>query len=110
MHHCVPGLRTASRLGQRFDAVLVEVPYKELSDAALAGVVESFVLREGTDYGHRDVDFEEKCRSVKRQLEKGSAAIVYDSVTDSINIVVKGAEGSVKGAEGSKKPGANPKR
>ncbi len=110
MHHCVPGLRTASRLGQRFDAVLVEVPYKELSDAALAGVVESFVLREGTDYGQRDVDFEEKCRSVKRQLEKGSAAVVYDSATDSINIIVKGAEGSVQGAEGSKKPGANPRR
>ncbi len=68
---------------------MVEVPYTDLSDAALAGVVESFVLREGTDYGHRDVGFDEKCRSVKRQLEQGSAAIVYDSVTDSINIVIR---------------------
>ena len=68
---------------------MVEVPYTDLSDAALVGVVESFVLREGTDYGHRDVGFDEKCRNVKRQLEQGSAAIVYDSVTNSINIVIR---------------------
>ena len=68
---------------------MVEIPYTELSDLALDGVVESFVLREGTDYGQRDVSFEEKCCSVKRQLEEGSATIVYDAATDSINIVLQ---------------------
>ena len=38
----------------------VEIPYRELSEAALRGVVESFVLREGTDYGDREFSFEEK--------------------------------------------------
>ena len=68
---------------------MVEIPHTELSAVALDGVVESFVLREGTDYGHRDVSFNEKCRSVKRQLEEGSATIVYDAATDSINIVLQ---------------------
>ena len=33
----------------------VEVPPEALSPLALRGAIESFVLREGTDYGERDV-------------------------------------------------------
>ena len=33
----------------------VAVPHTELSPEALQGVIEAFVLREGTDYGDRDV-------------------------------------------------------
>jgi uncharacterized protein len=67
----------------------VEVPYGELTPEALRGVVESFVLREGTDYGERDVPFERKVADVLRQLERREAAIMYDPGTDSIDIVVK---------------------
>ena len=35
----------------------IVVPHTELSAEALTGVIESFVLREGTDYGERDVPF-----------------------------------------------------
>jgi uncharacterized protein YheU (UPF0270 family) len=69
----------------------VEVPHRELSADALRGVVESFVLREGTDYGDRDVSFESKVADVMRQLERREAVIMYDPGTDSIDIVVKGA-------------------
>jgi uncharacterized protein len=67
------------------------VPHAELSPEALRGVVESFVLREGTDYGDRDVPFERKVADVLRQLERREAAIMYDPGTDSIDIVVKHA-------------------
>jgi uncharacterized protein YheU (UPF0270 family) len=67
----------------------VEVPHAELSADALRGVVESFVLREGTDYGERDVPFERKVADVMRQLERGEAVIVYDPGTDSIDILVR---------------------
>lgn len=67
----------------------VEVPHTELSRDALRGVVESFVLREGTDYGGRDVSFASKVADVMRQLDLGEAAITYDPGTDSIDIVVK---------------------
>jgi uncharacterized protein len=71
------------------DSGPVEVPHKELSRDALRGVVESFVLREGTDYGEREISFESKVADVMRQLEEGDATIVYDPDTDSIDIVVK---------------------
>jgi uncharacterized protein YheU (UPF0270 family) len=67
----------------------VDVPYTELSPDALTGVIESFVLREGTDYGERDVPFETKVLQVRRQLERREAQIVFDPLTDSIHIVVR---------------------
>ena len=66
----------------------VEVPHAELSAAALRGVVEAFVLREGTDYGERDVTHESKVGAVMRQLERGEAKILFDPVTESVDIVV----------------------
>lgn len=66
----------------------VEVPHAELSADALRSVIESFVLREGTDYGERDVSHDAKMTQVLRQLERGEARILFDPVTESIDIVV----------------------
>jgi len=65
----------------------VTVPHAQLSHEALRGVVESFVLREGTDYGERDVAFETKVAQVMRQIERGEARILYDPVTASVSVV-----------------------
>jgi len=65
----------------------IEVPFRELSSDALAGVVESFVLREGTDYGAREYSLEEKVAHVMRQLERGEAKIMFDPDSDSVSIV-----------------------
>ena len=59
---------------------------------ALTGVIESFVLREGTDYGERDVPFETKVMQVRRQLERREAEIVFDPSTETIGIVVRKPE------------------
>ena len=67
----------------------IVVPHTELSADALSGVIESFVLREGTDYGERDVPFETKVLQVRRQLERREAEIVFDPNTESIGIVVR---------------------
>ena len=64
------------------------VPYTKLSDDALRGVIESFVLREGTDYGERDVTQEQKVAQVMRQLQRGEAQIMFDPVTSTVDIVV----------------------
>jgi hypothetical protein len=53
-------------------------------------VVESFVLREGTDYGEHDVPFATKVAQVIRQLERGEVRIMFDPVTQSVQIVVRG--------------------
>ena len=66
----------------------VVVPHTELNPELLRSVIESFVLREGTDYGEREFSLEDKVRRVMRQMERGEAQIVFDSRTDSVDIVV----------------------
>jgi uncharacterized protein YheU (UPF0270 family) len=64
------------------------VPHTELSEDALRGVVESFVLREGTEYGEKDFSLDQKLAHVIRQLERGEAQIVFDPESETIDIVV----------------------
>jgi uncharacterized protein YheU (UPF0270 family) len=66
----------------------VVIPYTELSPEALQGVVESFVLREGTEYGETDFSLEQKVAHVMRQLERKEAHVVFDPDSQSVNIVV----------------------
>ncbi len=67
----------------------IDVPFAELSADALRGVVEAFVLREGTDYGARAVSHEDKVAQVLRQLERGEARIVFDPMSETVDIMVK---------------------
>lgn len=64
------------------------VPYQELSADALQGVIESFVLREGTEYGETDFSLEQKVAHVMRQLQRKEAHIVFDPDSQSVNLVV----------------------
>ena len=54
----------------------VEVPHTELAGDLLHAVIESFVLREGTDYGEFEFSLDQKVARVIRQLERGEAYIV----------------------------------
>jgi uncharacterized protein YheU (UPF0270 family) len=65
----------------------VDVPYTRLAADVLRRVAEEFVSRDGTDYGTAEKTLEEKVMDVRRQLERGEAAIVYDPESCSINIV-----------------------
>jgi len=67
----------------------VEVPHTALAENLLRAVIESFVLREGTDYGERELALEVKVSRVLRQLERGEARIIFDPSTDSVDIVQK---------------------
>ena len=66
----------------------VEVPFDALSAEALQGVIESFVLREGTDYGEREYTLEQKRTQVLAQRRRGEARILYDPESDSVTIEV----------------------
>lgn len=67
---------------------LLVVPHAELSPEALRGVIESFVLREGTEYGEREFSLDEKVAHVVRQLERGEVHVIFDANTETIDIVV----------------------
>lgn len=70
------------------DDEVIVIPHRELSEQALKGVLESFVLREGTEYGERDVSLEQKVADVLRQLERGEAQVIFHPKLESIDIVV----------------------
>jgi uncharacterized protein YheU (UPF0270 family) len=65
----------------------VEIPYTELSAEALRGVIESFVLREGTEYGARDFGLDEKVAQVMALLVRGKARVMFDAETETVTIV-----------------------
>ena len=67
----------------------VEVPYSELPPELLHAVIESFVLREGTDYGEREFSLEQKVAKVVAQLKGGEAKILFDPESDSVTIAVR---------------------
>jgi uncharacterized protein YheU (UPF0270 family) len=67
----------------------VPIPLEALSAEAVRGVITSFVLREGTDYGAYEYTLEQKVAQVLRQLERGEAQILFDPDSESIAIVVK---------------------
>ena len=69
----------------------------------VATVVEAFVLREGTDYGERVASHEEKVMQVMRQLERGAAKIVFDPVTESVDIVLSEALGRITPTESGRR-------
>jgi hypothetical protein len=67
---------------------LVDIPMSELAPQTLQALVESFVLREGTDYGVQEVPLATKVGQVIRQLQRGEARIVFDPATESVDIRV----------------------
>ena len=72
--------------GERSESVVV--PHTELEAGVLRAVVESFVLREGTDYGEHELSLDQKVARVIRQLERGEARIIFDPDSESVDIQV----------------------
>jgi uncharacterized protein YheU (UPF0270 family) len=71
------------------DEAPVAVPHTALAADLLRAVIESFILREGTDYGERELSLDDKVERVMRLLERGEARIVFDPKTESVSIVTK---------------------
>lgn len=66
---------------------MIEIPPDRLNPETLSNVIESFVLREGTDYGAQEVPLEDKVARVFAQLKRGEVRLVYDAGEDSCTIV-----------------------
>jgi uncharacterized protein YheU (UPF0270 family) len=73
--------------GKSASSESVEVPYTELAADLLHAVIESYVLREGTDYGEKEYSLQDKVAHVVKQLERGDAQIVFDPETESVSII-----------------------
>lgn len=65
------------------------IPFKEIPIDTLNNLIESFILREGTDYGEEELSLNDKISHIKTQLEQGDAVITYSELHDTINIMPK---------------------
>lgn len=65
------------------------IPPARLSAATLQGLIEAFITREGTDYGADEIDLSVKVKQVEAQLAQSEVLIVFDSATESVNLVTK---------------------
>ena len=66
---------------------VVVVSHKLLSEEACQSIIDEFVLREGTDYGHREWTLLDKRRAVLRQLDAGYLKLVYDHKSQTCNLI-----------------------
>ena len=67
------------------------IPWQQLPAATLDSLIESFVLREGTDYGEQERSLEQKVNDVKRQLKSGDVVLVWSELHETVNIMPRNA-------------------
>ena len=65
----------------------MEFPHNQVPEQTLLAIIEEFISREGTDYGHREYTLDEKVEKVKSQLLNGEIKLLFDSETSSCNLV-----------------------
>lgn len=70
-------------------APFVVVPLAKISEEALSGLINEFILREGTDYGAREFSLEEKYTQIRKQLVSGNVLIVFDTAEQTASIIRK---------------------
>ncbi len=75
----------------------VVIPFQELSPEVLEGIIQEFVLREGTEYGAKEYSLPEKVEHVRKQLEQGKAQIIFDPKEESCDIVPARGTASFRG-------------
>lgn len=63
------------------------IPWQELAPETLENLIESFVLREGTDYGEHERSLEDKVADVKQQLQSGEVVLVWSELHETVNLM-----------------------
>ena len=67
--------------------VFVNVPWSRVEPLQRTALVESFILREGTDYGLHEQSHQTKVDSLMAQLNEGKAHLIFDMRSETFNIV-----------------------
>ena len=68
---------------------MIEIPPQRLPAQVLDALLEDFVLREGTDYGEREVAMAEQVARARRQLAAGEVVIVWDEQLETCNLLTR---------------------
>ncbi|RXS43231.1 YheU family protein [Idiomarina sp. 29L] len=65
------------------------IPWQEVDTETLNNLLESVVLREGTDYGDQEMSFDTKVEQLREQVKSGEAVIVFSELHESVDVVPK---------------------
>ena len=65
----------------------VRIPWDRLSPDQLRALAESFVLREGTDYGINELSHDEKTERLIKLIKSGQVHVTFDLQHQSFNII-----------------------
>ena len=77
------------------------ISYTDIDSSTLHNLIESFVLREGTDYGEQEISLAEKVQAIQRQLKTGEILIVYSDLDETVNLMSKQHFMQQQAADGS---------
>ncbi|MCB5227238.1 YheU family protein [Alishewanella sp. 16-MA] len=77
------------------------ISYTDIDPTTLDNLIESFVLREGTDYGEQEVSLAVKVQAIRRQLKAGEVLIVYSELDETVNLMSKQHFMQQQAADGS---------
>ncbi|WP_044469852.1 YheU family protein [Mannheimia massilioguelmaensis] len=67
------------------------IPWQELEKETLINIVESFILREGTDYGMEELSLAEKTENLLSQIRSGNVTIFWSELHQTIDIKANNA-------------------
>ncbi|KAE9532441.1 YheU family protein [Ursidibacter arcticus] len=62
------------------------IPWQSLEETTLNNILDSFILREGTDYGVRELSLVEKRERLLAQLKADQVVIVWSELHESLDI------------------------
>lgn len=65
------------------------IPWQSLQPETLENVLDAFILREGTDYGLRELSLAEKRQRLFAQLQAEKVVIVWSELHQSLDIKEK---------------------
>ena len=72
------------------------IPFQDIAPETLNNLIESFILREGTDYGEIEFSLAEKTEKVLLQLKNGSVLIEFSQVSETITLIPKSEVSQLK--------------
>lgn len=67
------------------------IPPERLTEQVLRGIIEAYILRDGTDYGDVEVALEAKVEQLLPQVVTGKVLVVYDEKLESVSLMTRQA-------------------
>lgn len=62
------------------------IPWQEIDSKTLDNILESFIMREGTDYGEVELSMDEKKARLLAQIKSEKVVIVWSELHETLDI------------------------